>query len=285
MNPFVLSFTDGTTFFVGLAFVVVAEGLLLRFQKRLARRVLAVLARVGIILVVISATPLPVWAYLGWVVSALVSLVVLNRTASSRRLRLVACGVLLALTAGLFIAEVPHHRLPRLTVSNGATVYVLGDSISAGTGTKDRTWPTVLAETTTLRVVNLAQAGATVESAIVQAEGIAEPGAVVIVEIGGNDLLGGTDAATFGKRLDTLISSLCENRHRVLVVELPLFPFQNAWGKAQRNVTKKHDAAMLPKRCFAKVFGTKDGTLDGLHLSQAGHNAMAKVIAEVIREE
>ena len=285
MNPVVLSFADGTTFFVGLAFVLAAEGLLLRFRKRLARRVLTVLALVGIILVVISATPLPVWAYLGWTISALVSLVLPDRAASSRRLRLVACGVVLALTVGLFIAEVPHHRSPRLTVPKGATVYVLGDSISAGIGTKHRSWPTVLEETTTLCVVNLARPGATVESAIVQAEGIAESNAVVIVEIGGNDLLGGADAATFASRLETLISSLCSNGHQVLVVELPLFPFQNAFGKAQRNVTKKHNAAMLPKRCFAKVLGTRDGTLDGLHLSQKGHNAMAKVIAAVIQEE
>jgi lysophospholipase L1-like esterase len=42
---------------------------------------------------------------------------------------------------------------------------------------------------------------------------------------------------------------------------------------------------MLPKRYFARVLGTQDGTLDGLHLSQAGHDAMAETIAEVLNKK
>jgi len=41
---------------------------------------------------------------------------------------------------------------------------------------------------------------------------------------------------------------------------------------------------MLPKRDFARVLGTANGTLDGLHLSQAGHDAMARIMAETIQE-
>ena len=78
---------------------------------------------------------------------------------------------------------------------------------------------------------------------------------------------------------------LQEAGHQVLVMELPLFPFQNSYGKAQRDVVSAHDAYLLPKRSFAKVLGTKDGTLDDLHLSQTGHDAMAKVMAGVIQCE
>ncbi len=75
------------------------------------------------------------------------------------------------------------------------------------------------------------------------------------------------------------------NHHEVLLFELPLFPFRNAYGRAQRAVVRKHGIAMLPKRFFADVLGTRDGTLDGLHLSQAGHDAMAEIIAEVLSGE
>jgi lysophospholipase L1-like esterase len=47
----------------------------------------------------------------------------------------------------------------------------------------------------------------------------------------------------------------------------------------------KYGVALLPKRCFAGVLGRKDATLDGLHLSQTGHDAMAKVMAGVIEEK
>jgi acyl-CoA thioesterase I len=285
MNPIVLKFADGTTFFVGLALVLAAEVLAIRLRNRTTRPILTILVIVGVILVVISATPLPIWAYVGWAIPAVAGLVLLNRGASSQRARLVVCAVLLAATAGLCVAEIPHRRLPQLTTLDGRTVYVLGDSISAGTRTGERCWPTVLADMTNLRVVNLAQAGAKVEDAIVQARGIAEPGSLVIVEIGGNDLLGGTDAAVFHSKLATLVSSLRADRHQVLIVELPLPPFRNAFGRAQRRVVAQYGTAMLPKRCFTGVLTAKGGTRDGLHLSQAGHEAMAAIMAEVIVQE
>jgi acyl-CoA thioesterase-1 len=183
------------------------------------------------------------------------------------------------------MAEAPYRRCPKVTVPEGTTVYVLGDSISAGVGTGDRCWPVVLGELTSFRVVNLAQPGATVKSALVQTKGIKESRAVVIVEIGGNDLLGETAAAEFRDTLDTLVSSLRANQHQILLLELPLFPFKNAFGRAQRDVVSKYGVAMLPKRCLAAALGAQNGTLDGLHLSQAGHNALAGILAGVMERK
>ncbi len=47
-------------------------------------------------------------------------------------------------------------------------------------------------------------------------------------------------------------------------------------------MSSKHGITMLPKRYFAKGPRLKNRTLDGLHLSQAEHNAMAALIASVI---
>ena len=67
--------------------------------------------------------------------------------------------------------------------------------------------------------------------------------------------------------------------------ELPLFPFQNAYGRAQRAVAKRHAVALIPRRHFARVLGMKDGTLDGLHLTQKGHDEMARRVAALLRFE
>jgi hypothetical protein len=60
MNPVLLSFADGTTFFIGLGLVVLAELVLFLGKRRFIRSALTVCALVGMILVVISATPLPI---------------------------------------------------------------------------------------------------------------------------------------------------------------------------------------------------------------------------------
>lgn len=285
MHPLVLSFTDGTTFFVGLALTLVAEILLVGFRKRVAGGVLSVFAIVGIILVLISATPLPIWAYSIWIIAAFVGLVLLNRAASPLKIRILSGFVLLASTAGLWIAEAPHHRYPRLTLAEGTKVYVLGDSISAGIDSEIRCWPDVLGELTSLRVFNLARPGETIEGAISQAKYIKQTGSLVIVEIGGNDLINQTDPSAFQRDLDSLLSLLRSDQHQVLIFEIPLFPFENAFGAAQRGAMSKHEVAVLPKRCLTKVLGTKNGTLDGLHLSPVGHEALATIIDGVIEQK
>jgi lysophospholipase L1-like esterase len=263
----------------------VAEGLLFRTRNGITRSVLTALTVVGLVLVIISATPLPIWAYAIWTIPTVAGLVLGNLSVPPRGAGAVGWGVLLLATLGLIFTEAPSHRCPHLSVSKGTTLYVLGDSISAGMGTVDRCWPETLAGMSSCQVVNLAQPGATVEGAFVQARGISAPRSLVVVEIGGNDLLRGGDPSVFHNSLDALVSFLVRNQHQVLVLELPLFPFQNAYGRAQRKVVAKHGVAMLPKRYFARVLGAENGTLDGLHLSQAGHDAMARIIAETIQKE
>lgn len=284
MNPIILAFADGSVFFAGLLLTTGALWLLIRARNRISRPALNVVAVVGMILVVASATPLPLWAYVIWIISAVSGIVLVNRTASSTRSQILSCSVVLATTTALCIAEWPNRRLPELRVPEGTTVYVLGDSISAGVGTRERCWPSVLEEMAHLRIVNLAQPGATVDGAIAQAKGIVQPHSVVIVEIGGNDLLGEANAPEFQRHLDTLVSALCADQHQVLLLELPLFPFQNAFGQAQRAVARNYGVALLPKRYFVQVLGTDNGTLDGLHLSQAGHDTMARIIADALRK-
>ena len=285
MHPLILSFAYGRAFFAGIVLALSANLLLLRFGVGLWRGLLTVLAATGMIFVVISATPAPLWLYVVWGLLSLAGLVLGNLPRTTQRARgWVALAAVIA-PATLIFMEAPYHRTPRITVKPGQTVYVLGDSLSAGMATHDRCWPAVLAELTSLRIVNYAQAGATVQSAFAQAQEITLSNTVVILEIGGNDLLGGTDAETFRARLDPLLGYLRASGHVLVMFELPLYPFRNAYGQAQRELAARYGVALLPKRQLTLVLGMTDGTQDGLHLSDAGHAALAKQMAEVIRPE
>jgi acyl-CoA thioesterase-1 len=281
MNRLLLGLADGTSFFIGLAAVLVAGLLLLWFRAGTRGRILGVVVRIGILCVVISAVPLPLWAYAIWLVASLMPLL-LRRHHQGPAASIAVAVALLATTVGLCVAEVPYHCLPRVSVTSGETVYVVGDSLSAGMGTEDRCWPAVLGDMTGLKIVNLAQPGARVGSAMAQARRITKDASVVILEIGGNDLLGETDAGTFREQLDALVAALASTNSRMVMFELPLFPFKNAFGRAQRDVAVKYGVILIPKECLTGVLGMKGGTLDGLHLSQEGHNAMAEAVAGIL---
>lgn len=278
MNPVLLSFADGTTFFGGLLLVVLAECSYLFIKQRVIRPLLTVGALCGMILVIASATPLPLWLYGVWLALALLGLFVCYGLFSVKQVKRRVLAAFLFMTAVMVSIELPYRRGPELVVPVGTTIYVLGDSISAGMLAEDRPWPEVLQEMLGTRVVNLARAGATVEGAIQQASNIAEANSLVIVEIGGNDLLGTTKAPAYYESLNRLVGSLVEE-HQVLLVELLLFPFQNAYGKAQRRVAAEYGISLLPKKYFTAVLALPNSTSDGLHLTQKGHDAMAAMVS------
>ncbi|MGA2061014.1 MAG: SGNH/GDSL hydrolase family protein [Thermoguttaceae bacterium] len=288
-NPVVLSFGDGTAFFAGVAAAVLSLLLLVRFRTRLVAALLIAVALLGIVVAIISATPLPVWAYAVWLVAVTATLV-LCLWRPTPKARIASAGVLIVTSIGMCTAEIPYHLFPRLSIGSHETIYVVGDSLSAGvdedrTGRpcpKMRCWPAVLGDMTHLTVVNLAKPGAKVHSALAQAELAKQTNAVVILEIGGNDMF--SDVAIFRQQLDTLISSLHGHR-AILMFELPLFPFQNAFGQAQREVAAKYGVILIPKRCLTAIWALSGGTLDGLHFSQTGHDFMARMIAEVLKVE
>ena len=283
MNAFVLNLSDGTLCFVGLVMILVAQGGLLKVSRALYKSVLTIVVLVGAVLVLLSATPLALWVYIVWGVLVLGGLVVLSNKTSSRHYKLSTYCILLAVSLAILIFELPYHFFPKMHIESDVTIYVIGDSISAGIGTDHQCWPEVLGRVSNHKVVNLAKAGAKISTANVQAKAIAQGKSLVIIEMGGNDLLGGTTAKAFYESLDRVIASLSNAGHHILMIELPLIPFKNAYGKAQRSIAGKYNITMLPKRYFTKVFATQEGTLDGLHLSQSGHNLMAQIIHKVIR--
>ncbi|MCX7007759.1 MAG: GDSL-type esterase/lipase family protein [Kiritimatiellaeota bacterium] len=285
MHPLLLCFADGRAFFAGLALTLSANLLLLRFGVGRWRGLLTVLAAAGMIFVALSATPAPLWLYAVWGSVSLTVLVLGNQPRTSQRLRFWAALTAAVVSGALIFMEAPYHRTPHITVKPGQTVYVLGDSLSAGMTTRDHCWPEALTELAPLRVINCAQAGATVQSAFAQAQKIITSNSVVILEIGGNDLLGGTDVATFRAQLDSLLRQLRAGGHMLVMFELPLYPFRNAYGQVQRELAARHGAILLPKRQLTRVLGRAGGTQDGLHLSDAGHAALAQQVADVIRPE
>ena len=283
MNPIVLQLANGNLFFVGLVMIVAALFLRLWFEGRILSLILRIGYIVGIVFVIFSATPLPIWFYCLWFgLCVAAALAVFSKELTFQRKMLMSCAVSLC-SLVMCLVELPYHLSPTIKASPKQSIFVVGDSISAGISAKDRAWPDVLADISHFKVINLAKPAATVETAMGQIAGIVGSNSLVLVEIGGNDLLGHTDSKTFYLQLDQLLGKLAAGNNQVVMFELPLFPFCNAFGKAQRNLAKKYNVTLIPKHYMTDVFDLKDGTVDGLHLSQKGHDALANSINGLLK--
>lgn len=105
---------------------------------------------------------------------------------------------------------------------------------------------------------------------------------IVLIEIGGNDLLSGTASAEFEHNLELLLSKLIVPGRTVVMFELPLLPNRIVYGRIQRRLASKYGVWLIPKRYLAGVIGGADTTLDGLHLSHRGTRQMALVVSKVL---
>jgi acyl-CoA thioesterase-1 len=180
--------------------------------------------------------------------------------------------------------ELPYHLAPSVPSLGDPPVYVLGDSLSAGMGGEPATWPRLLARRHGVDVRDLSLAGATVATAgRDQAGRVTEGGALVLAEIGGNDILGETTPDAFERSLDTLLSRLRSDGRTVIMLELPLPPFYNRYGSAQRRLARRHRTLLVPMRVLLGVLTTEGATLDSVHLSRSGHALMAERMWGLIR--
>jgi hypothetical protein len=160
---------------------------------------------------------------------------------------------------------------------------VIGDSISAGTETRTDPWPVVLAQIIGESVTNLAVGGNTVRNAQKDACTVGDADVSVLLEIGGNDILGRSPAAAFETDLRRLLDLVCRPGRAVAMFELPLPPWSADHGRVQRRLARQYGVTLIPKKVLAGVMAMPGGTLDGLRLSKAGHQRLAGQVSRSIQ--
>tara|TARA_R110002111_G_scaffold262504_1_gene338848 strand:- start:198 stop:1055 length:858 start_codon:yes stop_codon:yes gene_type:complete len=278
VNPIVYHIASGQAFLTGVVLIILAALLSLR-ENRIMQRVMVLSFLVGVILVAVSSTPLPWWFY---GVADVVTLVWLG-TLFTKRWRKVAAEALVGVWLLGLLLEVPYHLTPGVEPVSLRRLTVIGDSVTAGLGdTETETWPRILSREQDIAVQDLSHVGDTVASARKRVAATELKSPLVLLEIGGNDILGSTTPAQFATNLDALLSELESPGRQLVMLELPLPPFYHAYGRIQRELARKHKVKLVPKRVLLSIIAGGDATLDSIHLSQAGQQNMAEVVWGII---
>lgn len=277
MHPIVFHIASGQAFFTGVVLLALAAAFS-NLAKSWVRRAVPLVAVIGVLAVVLSSTPILVWSYC----LAAVALAFWVGTAWQPRIRKRASiGVIVSL-AILLLLELPWHVTPRLDPAYGRSLTVIGDSVTAGMGENEaRTWPELYAAAHEVTVQDLLEMGETAGSALKRVRREEVTADVVLLEIGGNDLLGGTSPENFERDLDDLLTALRQPDRQLMMFELPLPPFRHEYGYVQRRLASQHQVRLVPKRVFLGILAGEDSTLDSIHLSQAGHDRMAECVWEL----
>lgn len=274
MNPIVYHIASGQAFFTGVVLIIFAVLLSLR-ETRIMRRAMVPSFLLGVILVAVSSTPLPWWFYC---VTGVVTLVWVC-SGFMKKWRRGATYAVMGVWLFALMLEVPYHLTPGVEPVSLRSLTVIGDSVTAGLGDEDtETWPRILQRKHGIAVQDLSHVGDTVAAARKRVAATELKSPLVLLEIGGNDILGSTTPAEYETNLDALLSELESPGRQLVMLELPLPPFYHAYGRIQRELARKHKVKLVPKRVLLSIIAGGDATLDSIHLSQAGQQKMAKVV-------
>lgn len=281
MNFLIMHYASGWAFYSGFLLIIAGAAMSLLPRKSIRLYAARLLILVGIINVVLSSTPFPVFLLVLLILLIALHLFISGNKQATRRNKLIVTGLIALLSLYAVLAELPFLFSGKPVSMATNNVYVIADSISAGIGFKgEQTWSEILSRERKLNVVNKAVGGGTLSSSIntLRKTGIGKND-LLILEIGGNDILAGASAQKFHAELDRLLADAAAKCDRIIMLELPMPPFCGAFTSYQRELCAKYKVHLIPKRYFSWVITGAESTVDGLHLSNLGQQKMAQVIS------
>jgi lysophospholipase L1-like esterase len=284
MHWLLFHFVSGDSLYTGFALILMGVVLPGRRGGRLGAVTRDLLVLFGVLLGFASAAPLSAVWYVLLGIATIAWLVCVHFQSPKLAVaRTLATGILLVTAGGGVAWEARHLRFALAPVRQ-ASLIVVGDSISAGITGPDRAWPAVFAKSFGVRVTNLSRVAARASDLLGVLGDARFDHAVVLVEIGGNDLLFGTPPATFEADLRALLKHVSNPTSTVVMFELPVWPTRVEIGRVQRRVAADLGVALIPRRVLAGLLAPADATVDGLHFTEVGAARMADVVHGLVGE-
>ena len=277
---------SGRSLFLGSLVLIMAVAGSLFSSKKWHNIPLYYVTIISVILIYMSAVPFSNFFYIVWTLAIAAWLTCLALRIQTRSKATISVCLLPA-AIGLLAAfmELPHHVMPSVPSRMHTRLYVIGDSISAGIGpTGERTWPRIIAEKG-FEVVDASIAGATASSALrQQIQQTATDNCIVLLEIGGNDVLMGTSHEEFENALRNILIKTSVDQQTVIMLEIPVLPWNLKYTGIQRKAADEFNVTLIPKKFLAGIFSAKGATVDLAHLSPKGHELMARRIWSLINQ-
>jgi lysophospholipase L1-like esterase len=176
-------------------------------------------------------------------------------------------------------------------VPPGATVLALGDSLTFGTGAApDAAYPAVLATLTGWTVVNAGIAGHTSAQALARLPGLLAEHrpALVIVSIGGNDLLRRQDEAALRDNLRRTLAAVREAGAQALLVAVPRPTLAaRVTGSLDDHPlyaeVAREAAVPLHAEGWSTVLADERLKSDAIHGNAAGYEAFARSLFDTLQ--
>lgn len=177
-------------------------------------------------------------------------------------------------------------------IPHGTTVLVLGDSLSYGTGANaGEDYPSLLTETSGWNIINEGVPGDTTTGGLARLPALLEAHQpqLLIVELGGNDLLHQTPQTEIISNLKAILSLAKAQGVKTILVAIPeISPLKATFGNLTDHPLYESVATETATPLIAEVFSEvlSDGKLksDQIHANALGYAEVAKQLHEKLKQ-
>lgn len=166
--------------------------------------------------------------------------------------------------------------------SRGRTIVCLGDSITSGVGASPGpAYPELLARQLGTEVINHGVAGDTAKQGFARVEeALADDPWLVVVELGGNDILNRIPPERTEAALRQILERLLAARVAVLLVELDV-PFAGRQAEIYGRLGEDYGVPVL-EDTLGDILTDASLKADPIHPNAQGHEVLAEALAEEI---
>lgn len=196
---------------------------------------------------------------------------------------LVAVAVVLAgLVAWLVLASGPAPARP----TSGERIIAFGDSLVQGVGASPgRDIVSVLSRRLGVPIVNEGRSGDTTGAALTRLDSavLSRNPRIVIVLLGGNDMLRRVPRATTFDNLDAIVSRIRARGAAVILVSVELGFGTGADGRAYEELASRTSSALV-RDILDGIFGREALMSDGIHPNDRGYEIMADRIEPALKD-
>lgn len=171
-----------------------------------------------------------------------------------------------------------------------APVVALGDSLTFGYGAdKGRAYPDILAQKTGWRIDNMGVNGDTSQNVLDRLDSvIAKSPKLVLLGIGGNDILRKVDKEITKNNLTQIISRLQTANIDVVLIAQPHFSVSALFGKASDNPVYKQVAnaqnVPLLEKAWSAILSDDKLKSDQIHANNAGYAQFADELYQFLQK-
>ena len=166
----------------------------------------------------------------------------------------------------------------RTTKPLGENIICFGDSLTSGFGARPAMdYPNQLAKLISRPVINAGVVGDTTADALTRLDKdvLSKSPRIVLIMLGGNDLMQGVKREVFSKNLRTIIESIQERGALVIVGGIDIRVNRRGFGAVYKKVCQETGALLIPD-ILENIWGNPDLMSDFIHPNSEGYKIIAQ---------